>query len=134
VDNLPQAACGPTGKIVPVPAGSKRKAHILQKGKHVSRQTVTTSRESAEMLAVEALAFLAEDGDRLGRFLALTGVAPTAIRAAARQPGFLAAVLDHLAGDEPLLMAFASQGGHAPADILRARAALGGPDWERDSA
>jgi hypothetical protein len=107
---------------------------MLQKGKHVLRQTVTTPRENAEILAVEALAFLAEDAERLGRFLALTGIAPAALRAAAREPGFLAAVLDHLAGDESLLLAFARHGGHAPEAVMRARAALGGPDWERDSA
>lgn len=107
---------------------------MLQKGKHVLRQTVTTARENAEMLAVEALGFLAKDAERLGRFLALTGIAPTAIRTAAREPGFLAAVLDHLAGDESLLMVFAGQSGHAPESVMRARAALGGPDWERDGA
>jgi hypothetical protein len=100
----------------------------------VSRQTLTPQEKGAEILAVEALAFLAEDAGRLGRFLALTGIDPATIRAAARDPGFLAAVLDHLAGDETLLLAFAQQAGVAPGEVTRARTALGGPDWERESA
>ena len=43
----------------------------------------------------------------------------------AEDPSFLGAVLDYLAGDEPLLLAFASRQGWAPADVVRARDALG---------
>jgi hypothetical protein len=107
---------------------------MLQKGKHVPRQTVTPQRKGAEILAVAALSFLAEDVERLGRFLALTGIEPGAIRNAARDPGFLAAVLDHLAGDESLLVAFARETEYAPEEVMRARAALSGPDWERETA
>ena len=54
------------------------------------------NRESAENLAISALAFLAGDPERLGRFLSLTGIGPEAIRKAATEPAFLAGVLDHV--------------------------------------
>jgi hypothetical protein len=41
-------------------------------------------------------------------------------------------VLDHLAGNERLLVAFAHHQGIDPAEVERARAALGGA-WERDT-
>ena len=84
------------------------------------------SREAAEMLAVQALAFIAEDPERLSRFLGITGIAPEEIRAAAREPGFLAGVLEHMLADESLLIAFAEGAGVDPGEIARARSALGG--------
>ena len=86
---------------------------------------------AAEMLAVQALAFIAEDPERMGAFLAATGIAPGAIREAARSPDFLAGVLEHMLADESLLVAFADSAGLDPAEIARARRALGG-EWERD--
>ncbi len=77
------------------------------------------------MLAVQALAFIAQDGERLGRFLAVTGIGPAEIRQSAREPHFLAGVLDHLAGDETLLLAFAEHAGVDPAEISRACRVLG---------
>ena len=53
------------------------------------------------------------------------------IRAAAHEPGFLAGVLEHMLADESLLLAFADSAGIDPADVARARNALGG-QWERD--
>jgi Protein of unknown function (DUF3572) len=82
------------------------------------------NRNAAEMLAVEALTFLASDSERLGRFLALTGISPQEIRAVARDPGFLTAVLDHLMSDEKLLMTFSDQAGHQASEVPRARQAI----------
>jgi hypothetical protein len=90
------------------------------------------AREAAEALAVQALSYIAQDGERLGRFLSLTGIGPAEIRTAAREPGFLAGVLDYLAGDESLLTAFAAEAGLDPSTIAAARLALGGGSWERD--
>jgi hypothetical protein len=89
------------------------------------------TQEAAEALAIQALTFIAGDSERLGRFLAITGIGPAQIRAAAQEPGFLIGVLDHLAGDERLLSAFATETGGDPADIGKALAALGG-HWERE--
>jgi hypothetical protein len=88
------------------------------------------TREAAEMLAVQALTYLAGEPERLGRFLALSGIGPEAIRSAAHEPGFLAGILEHIAGDEALLMQFARAADIDPAQVGKARAALAGPRWE----
>jgi Protein of unknown function (DUF3572) len=88
-------------------------------------------RERAERVAIAGLAFLASDLGRLQPFLDLTGLDPGDLRAAAAAPGFLAGVLDHIATDESLLLAFAANSNLEPVEISRARAVLGGPqpDW-----
>ena len=88
------------------------------------------AQEAAETLAAQAFTFIAADGDRLGRFLAATGVGPAGIRAASREPGFLAGVLDYLAQDEQLLTGFAQEAGFDPFDVGKARLVLGGGSWE----
>ena len=90
-------------------------------------------RTNAEQLAIAALAYIAADGERLGRFLASTGIGPGDIRAAAREPLFLAGVLDHLVNNEPLLVAFAAESGADPGSILGARETLAGRAWESDT-
>jgi hypothetical protein len=89
------------------------------------------TRETAEALAIQALTFLAQEPESLGRFLAMTGIEPAQIRAAAREPGFLTGVLEHMLADESLLIAFAASAGIDPAQVARARAAMG-RRWERD--
>jgi hypothetical protein len=89
------------------------------------------SPEMAETLAVRALAFIAEDDSRLGSFVAATGIAPQSMREAAREPNFLAGVLEHILAEENLLIAFAETVGVAPAEVARAHHAFG-TVWERD--
>ena len=91
-------------------------------------------REAAETLAIQALTYIAADTTQLERFLALTGLDLASIRTAATQPGFLAGVLDHIASDESLMVAFAADADLSPADVERARAALSGPRWQRNDA
>ena len=79
------------------------------------------------MLAIQALAFIAEEPERLGPFIDTTGIAVERIRDAARERGFLAGVLEHMLSDESLLVAFADSAGIDPAEIARARSALGEP-------
>jgi hypothetical protein len=81
-------------------------------------------------LAVEALLFLAAEGARLERFLAVTGLGPHNLRRAADDPGFPVSVLDYLAGDERLLVAFAEETGRKPEDVMRAYEAVRGPPPE----
>jgi Protein of unknown function (DUF3572) len=82
--------------------------------------------EAAAELAVAALTFIAEEPERLGRFLALSGIGPESLRTAGREPDFLLGVLDHVVGDETLLVAFAQQHGIDPLDVTRAHAVLAG--------
>jgi Protein of unknown function (DUF3572) len=79
------------------------------------------SRAAAEALAIAALTFIAEEPERLGRFLALSGIGPESLRAAAREPGFLLGVLDHVTNDEALLIAFSTHRGIDPAETARSR-------------
>src|SRR5437773_1706072 len=69
-----------------------------------SRTSPEQAGAAAEALALHALAFLAEDPERLGRFLALTGIGPADLKARAGEPEFLGGVLDHLLSDERLLL------------------------------
>ena len=82
--------------------------------------------DQAEVIALQALAFLAEDAQRLGTFLALTGLGPDELRAQARERHLLAAVLDHLLRNESELLVFAADYKIAPELIGRAHAALEG--------
>ncbi|HYP58117.1 MAG TPA: DUF3572 domain-containing protein [Beijerinckia sp.] len=85
---------------------------------------VALTQDIAESLAVEALAFLATDRNKLERFLSSSGLSVDNLRAAAATPGFFSAILDHLASDESLLLAFAANAGHDPATIAKARERL----------
>ncbi|GAC1330034.1 MAG: DUF3572 domain-containing protein [Beijerinckiaceae bacterium] len=86
--------------------------------------------EDAEALALLALKFLGKYPDRLGRFLALSGLDPRSLRAAAAELGFLPGVLDHLISDESLLLDFAAEAGIPPGAVIEARHTLAP---ERDS-
>lgn len=83
------------------------------------------TKDGAQALAIEALGYLAGDPARLSRFFALTGLTAENLRTAAREPGFLASVLDYFASDEALLLAFAKSGGHDPARVAGAHALFG---------
>jgi hypothetical protein len=83
-------------------------------------------KNAAAELAIAALSFIAGEPEELGRFLSLTGIGPESIRKAAREPDFLIGVLDHLASDERLLLAFATQNDIDPEQVMQAREALAG--------
>jgi hypothetical protein len=83
-------------------------------------------RDQAETVALQGLAFVAADEDRMSRFMALTGLGPDDLRERITDPAFLGGVLDHLLGYEPDLLAFAEEAAIDPALIMRARAALPG--------
>jgi hypothetical protein len=91
-----------------------------------------TAREAAEALALRALAWTLAGDDRCALFLAATGARPGDLATGARDPVFLAAVLDFLLADEARVVAFCTDenlGFDAP---MRARAALPGgevPHW-----
>ncbi len=94
--------------------------------------TLATRRDAAVALAIAALGYLAGDSQRLDRFLAVTGIDPGSIRAAATQPGFLAGVLEYISADERMVVAFAAHADVAPQEIEKAKQVLAGRNWERD--
>jgi hypothetical protein len=77
-------------------------------------------------VALQALAWLASDEERLVRFLNLSGLTPRGLRATATQPEALGAVLDYLLAWEPLLISFSEELGVAPEIIAHSRQKLPG--------
>jgi hypothetical protein len=97
----------------------------------MSRASRSINRESAESIAAQGLAFLAAEPARLARFLELTGLAADQVRARAEAPEFLAAVLEHIIGDESLLLVFAGNASIPPESIAPALALLQQPVLNR---
>jgi hypothetical protein len=77
-------------------------------------------------LALQALAWLASDEERLIRFLNLSGMTPGGLRKTATEPESLGAVLDYLLAWEPLLLSFSEEHGVAPELIAQSRQRLPG--------
>ena len=79
---------------------------------------------------------MAGDPERLGLFLAETGIGPETLRNAASDPNFLISVLDFVLRDDATVKAFASASELHPTNIAAARQvlgdALGDRPWERD--
>ncbi|GJE17775.1 DUF3572 domain-containing protein [Methylobacterium marchantiae] len=90
--------------------------------------------DSAERLAISVLGWLAEDSDRLLPFMAASGLTPDTLRASATDPTFLSAVLDHVTGDEAVLVACAHALDVKPERIAAAWRRLGPPDPDADFA
>jgi len=96
------------------------------------KKSVKNPREVAEIVAVQALSFIAGEPERLGLFLAETGIGPETLRNAAADPRFLASVLDFVMRDDATVKAFASVSQLHPTNIAAAHQALNDPEWERD--
>jgi len=96
------------------------------------RRSTHNPREVAEIVAIKALSFVAGDPERLGAFLAESGIGPDTLRHAAADPHFLASVLDFVMRDDDTVKAFASASQLHPTNIAAAHQALIDPKWERD--
>ena len=83
------------------------------------KKPVHNPREVAEIVAVQALSFIA-------------GIGPETLRHAAADPRFLASVLDFVMRDDATVKAFASVSQLHPTNIAAAHQALNDPQWERD--
>lgn len=88
---------------------------------------LTSNYDVAQGIGIAALSFLAQDADRLARFLGETGITPDGIRSAAEEAGFLAGVLAHVMRDESLLIVFATHAEIDPEHIASAHELLSGP-------
>jgi len=96
------------------------------------RKPAHNPREVAEIVAVQALSFIAGDPERLGLFLAESGIGPETLRTAATEPRFLSSVLDFVMRDDATVKAFAAASQLHPTNIAAAHQALNDPQWERD--
>ncbi len=79
------------------------------------------------MIGVAGLSWLAAEPERIGRFLAVTGLGPENVRAAARDPSFMPALLDYLLANENDLVAFAEEMNLDPSRVRAARDVLAPP-------
>jgi hypothetical protein len=89
-----------------------------------SSKSARVSPDEAAAIATQALAYIAGDGARLGRFIAESGLGPENLRKAARDPSFLPAVLDFILSHERDLIDFVAMAGIDPKFVGRARDAL----------
>jgi hypothetical protein len=91
------------------------------------RPANSMDRARAEFIAATALGVIAGEPERLGLFLALSGIGPDTLRDAAAQPGFLMAVLDFVVGDDALVRAVAEAAAVDPVTVVSARDHLARP-------
>lgn len=80
----------------------------------------------AEILALEALAWLAGQPDAIGQFLTISGLEASDLRLAVGDTGLQASVLDYLLANESLLLDFCQSASLKPQAIHHARHHLGG--------
>ena len=72
------------------------------------KRRAPVDRARAEVIALEALRFIASEERRLAAFLEESGLDVATLKARAGEPALLAAVLDALERDESALLAFTS--------------------------
>jgi Protein of unknown function (DUF3572) len=96
------------------------------------KKPVYNPREVAEIVAVQALSLIAREPERLGLFLAESGIGPETLRSAAADPHFLASVLDFVMRDDATVKAFADALKLDPTNIAAAREVLGERPRERE--
>ena len=87
---------------------------------------MSLTRESAETMALQVLAWLAGNEDLLPAFLGATGASEADVRAGARDPEFLGSVLDFLMMDDAWVMQFCDQAQMAYQTPMHARQMLPG--------
>ena len=106
---------------------------MLMKGKSYRSEPASGRKAEADPSDVALAVFdrLAADDERMSRFFAVTGLGPQTIREAARSPGFLSAILDHVCSDERLLVEIAGEIGLPPEGVAAAQARLA-PQWDPD--
>lgn len=86
----------------------------------------------AEILALQALGWLAQSDDLLTVFLNATGMAERDLKSRADEPEVLAAVMDFVLMDDAWVMGVSAEAGITPETLLEVRAALpggGDPHW-----
>lgn len=84
------------------------------------------SKDSAETLALQALAWLATEDELMPVFLGSSGASEADVRDRASDPVFLGAVLDFLMMNDAWVISFCDAHGVAYDRIMPARAALPG--------
>ena len=84
----------------------------------------------ASTIALNLIAYIVCDEERLERFLALSGISPNDLQSSAASPEFQGFVLDYALQDETLIIEFAESCGVKPESLQRARFALPGATYD----
>lgn len=84
--------------------------------------------EAAEILALEALRWLAGHDELLPVFVGASGASLDDLKGNASDPAVLASVLDFVMLDDAWVLAFSAETGRRPEDVGAARAQLPGGD------
>jgi hypothetical protein len=82
--------------------------------------------EQSEILALQALTYLAGDEEKLGWMITESGISPTDLANSPDRQEVLAGVLDFLLGHEEILIDFCQSEGLDPTSPARARQFLPG--------
>jgi hypothetical protein len=84
------------------------------------------SADTARDIVLKYIIYLANDGERLGHFCGQHMIAPAELKQRLDEPIFQGFIFDCLLADEQELVAFASDQGVAPENMLALRAKLPG--------
>jgi hypothetical protein len=90
------------------------------------RKLIKMRQESAQVIALQALAWLAADDEVFAAFLNATGATAAEIKDRAGDADFLGSILDFLLMDDKWVMQFCDFAGLGYSEPLAARAALPG--------
>jgi hypothetical protein len=71
------------------------------------------NQDQAEILSIQALAWLSTQQDLLENFLGASGSDADSLKQSASDPAFLGAVLDYILTDDRIVTAFCQASGHA---------------------
>ena len=74
---------------------------------------------SVTALAEACLGYLAENPDELLAFMQHVGLDPASLRSAVGTPAFERGLIDHVASNEPILLALCANTGMAPEQFMR---------------
>jgi Protein of unknown function (DUF3572) len=77
-------------------------------------------------IALQYMAYLASDDEKLGQFCSLSGLGQSELTQRLAEPSFQAFLLDFLLQDESELLAFTAEQGLKPETIMIARSKLPG--------
>lgn len=92
----------------------------MRREKHKPLSTQHAARE----VAIGILGFMAADPERIGPFLAESGLSPADLRSVAGSTAFHVALLDHLINRQDLLLDYAAQAKIDPGHVVAAREIL----------
>ncbi|PHZ83650.1 DUF3572 domain-containing protein [Paremcibacter congregatus] len=87
------------------------------------------NKEQAEIIALQALTYMATHEDILIAYLRLSGIAPEDLKNSAANPATLGSIIDYFLQDEKRLVALCDAENIAPDHLIKARRCLpGGED------